>query len=321
MAKVQNQSTKNDPVIRSLPTACADEAAAVEFLEEQRWGGSPVCALCESGNVYMMKDSKTGKRQADYRWRCRDCGKQYTVRKGTVFEDSRIDLRHWCFAYWRAATSKKGVSALEIHRQTGVSYKSSLFMLHRIRFAMADSGPNVLGENGGDVEADETYVGGKPRYRGKNKRGRGTKKQCVAAVIERGGSVKTRPVADVTARTLKRFVRETVDHSARLITDENSAYTGLSAEYERGHVAVRHGRREFVRSDVHSNTIESFFAVVKRGLNGVYHSVSREHLHRYLSEFEFRHNHRSFSDGERTAALVQATQGKRLMYSVRKVEA
>jgi len=135
--KVQNRSTKGDTTLQALPKACSDEKAAVEFMELQRWGDFPACPCCGSVDVYQMKDSKTGARQVNYRWRCKDCKKQYTVRTGTVFEESRIELRHWCFAFWRASTSKKAVSALEIHRQTGLSYKSSLFMLHRIRFAMA----------------------------------------------------------------------------------------------------------------------------------------------------------------------------------------
>ena len=121
--KIQNQSTKNDPVLERIPMACADETAAVEFIEKQRWGEIPCCPHCGSIDTYKMKNIKTGERQVNYRWRCRDCKQQYTVRIGTVFEDSRIELRHWCFAFWRASTSKKGVSALELHRQTGISYK------------------------------------------------------------------------------------------------------------------------------------------------------------------------------------------------------
>src|ERR1700683_4008242 len=144
MSKVQNRSTKNDPVLMALPEACSDERRAVEFMETQRWGGHPACPRCGSLDVYAMMNKAGTERQADFRWFCRDCKKagtkpQFTVRNGTVFEDSKIPLRHWCFAYWRACTSKKGVSALEIHRQTGLSYKSCLFMLHRIRFGMADS--------------------------------------------------------------------------------------------------------------------------------------------------------------------------------------
>jgi transposase-like protein len=308
---IQNRSTKNDPVIEAIPKACSDEKAAVEFMEKQRWGDLPCCPECGSVDVYQMANLKTGERQENYRWRCRDCKTQYTVRKGTVFEDSRIELRHWCYAFWRASTSKKGVSALELHRQTGLSYKSCLFMLHRIRFAMADS---VVGPMSGDVEVDETYIGGKPRYKGNNKRGRGTKKQPVLAIVERGGRVKTRAIADVTAKTLKGAIRESVDTSARILTDENSAYTGLETEFKGGHETTVHSKREYVRGDVHSNTVEGFFSIVKRGIHGIYHNVSKRHLHRYLSEFEFRYNYRHVEDGERTRLAIKSSEGKRLLY-------
>ena len=314
--KVQNRSTKNDPVIQEIPAACADEKAAVEFMEKQRWGNNPCCPRCGSINVYKMQDSKTGERQANFRWLCRDCKNikgicQFTVRTGTVFEDSRIKLRYWCFGFWRASTSKKGVSALEIHRQTGLTYKSSLFLLHRIRFAMADSAPEMLQ---GPVEVDEVYIGGKPRYRGINKRGRGTKKQCVMALVERGGSVKTKPVTNVTAKTLKAVICENVDSSATIITDENPSYHGIGDEFDGGHASVCHSAREYVRGEIHSNTVESFFSIVKRGLNGIYHNVSKKHLHRYLAEFEFRYNRRELEDGARTCAAIKAAEGKRLLY-------
>src|SRR5580700_3983112 len=159
--KTQEQLTKSE-VIEQIPMACSNELAAVEFIEEHRWGKTPACVHCGSIDVYKMVDSKTGERNKRYLWRCKDCGKQYTVRIGTVYEDSRIELRHWYYAFWRAATSKKGVAALEIMRHTGLSYKSSLFLMHRIRFAMAPGRgrPKTLK---GVVEADEVYLGGKPR--------------------------------------------------------------------------------------------------------------------------------------------------------------
>lgn len=323
MSKVQNRSTKNDPVIQELPMACADEKCAVEFIEKQRgWQEQAACPCCGSIDVYQMTDSKTGERQKNFRWRCRDCKKQYTARTGTVFEESRIPLRHWCFAFWRASTSKKGVSALEIHRQTGVSYKSALFMLHRIRFAMADSAPAPLGENSGIVEVDETYVGGKPRhpnYHSKQPKVDGRKvwhgkKQCVVAMVERGGSVKTRPVASVSGRNVIEIMKANIDESARIATDESPVYNKVGEHFKGGHRAVNHSLKEYARGQIHTNSAEGFFSNVKRGLVGIYHSVSKEHLHRYMSEYEFRHNHRHLDDGNRTLVAIRASEGKRLRY-------
>lgn len=254
-------------IVRDIPLACADETAAVEFMEKRRWGDTPCCPRCGDTNVYAMQ-SRDGDREKGFRWRCRGCKKQYSVRTGTVFEDSRIPMRHWWFAFWAACSSKKGVSAKQIQRQTGLSYKSALFMMHRIRYAMSGNHttpPKLTGT----VEADETYVGGKPRYKGNNKRGRGTKKQPVMAVVQRGGSVRTQVVQSVTAANLKAVIRENVDPSARIMTDENAAYKGLDREYP-SHETTRHGAGEYVRGDVHSNTVEGFFSLVKRGLYGTY---------------------------------------------------
>lgn len=308
---VQNRSTKADTVTQAIPLACADEKAAVEFMEAQRWEGRPGCPKCGDVDVYKMTDSKTGERQANYRWRCKGCKQQFTVRTGTVFEDSRIPLRHWCYAFWRASTSKKGVSALEIHRQTGLSYKSALFMLHRIRYAMADSVTRPLT---GTVEIDETYVGGKPRFKGKGIRAEWSTKEPVVALVQRGGKVKTQHVADVTAKTLSKLIRASVDRRARIITDEFVSYKRVGKPFKGGHETVNHKRKEYVRGDVTTNTVESFFATVKRGLNGIYHAVSKEHLHRYMAEFEFRYNHRQIEDGQRITNAIQASEGKRLMY-------
>ncbi len=160
--KIQNTSTKGDMPIQEIPLACADEDAAVEFIEKQReWHEHAACPKCGDMDVYQMQ-SKDGGREKHYRWRCRGCKSMYSARTGTVFEDSRIPLRHWCFAFWRAATSKKGVSALEIKRQTGLSYKSALFMMHRIRFAMAPADTNPLT---GIVEVDETMLAANPAIR------------------------------------------------------------------------------------------------------------------------------------------------------------
>jgi transposase-like protein len=298
-------------VIDDIPLACSDELAAVEFLEKQRWADTPACIHCGSVGVYKMMDPKTGLRNRRYLWRCRDCGKQYTVRIGTVYEESRIELRHWCYAFWRAATSKKGVAALEIMRHCQISYKSALFLMNRIRFAMAPmkNEPKLSGT----VEVDETYVGGKPRHHGHNKPGRGTSKTPVFAAVERGGQIRRRVIANVTSQTLKAAIREEVDYRARLISDDFTGYKGIGLEYV-NYDSICHSTKEYARGDVHTNTVESSFALVKRGIMGVYHNVSKEYLHRYIWQFDFIWNHRTLNDGERTARLMRITEGKRLMY-------
>ncbi len=260
-----------------------------------------------------MTDAKTGQRNKRYLWRCRDCKQQYTVRIGTVYEESRLELRHWCYAFFRACTSKKGVSALELKRNCQISYKSALFLMNRIRFAMAtdESAPPLTGT----VECDETYVGPrKTRYPGMSKRGRGTSKTPVFCAVEREGQIRRRVVTDVTAKTLKGAIREEVDRSARIVTDEFQAYVGIGKEYAGGHDTVCHATKEYARGDVHTNTAESSHALVKRGIVGIYHNVSREYLHRYLWQFDFLWNNRKRNDGERTVLAIKAAEGKRLMY-------
>lgn len=315
--QVQNQSTKADPVITELPIACADEKAAVEFMEKQRWGDKPYCPRCGDYAVYQMKDSKTGERQANFRWRCQGCKEQFTVRIGTVFEDSRAPLKHWCFAFWRSATSKKGVSALEIHRQTGLSYKTCLFMLHRIRRAMDVTDIEPLGGgSGGVVEVDEVYIGGKPRKipNPARKMERYKKKTAVLGLMERGGRVRPRVLTEVNGKTIKAILRENVDKEARIHTDEYASYRGLKYSGWK-HETVCHDLYEFARGDVTTNNIEGFFGILKRGLNGIYHAVSKKHLHRYLSEFEYRFNNRELTDGQRVIRAIKAAQGKRLTYA------
>ncbi len=298
--------------------ACCDETAAVEFWERHRWGDTPCCVHCGSADVYKMRDFKTGGRNKRYLWRCRDCKKQYTVRVGMVLEDSRIPLKHWCYALWRACTSKKGVAALEIKRQTGLSYKSSLFLMHRIRFAMSptDNGPKLTGT----VEADETYVGGKPRKRRPHRPdGKYTwqhkTKQPVFAAVQRRGEVRARVIPAVTKVNVGPMLKKLVDESSRLLTDEGPQYIVPGKNYA-DHQSVKHSAGEYVRrgTDIHTNTIESYFAIFKRGLFGIWHNVSTEHLHRYVSASEFRYNTRKLDDGDRVVAALRGAEGKRLMY-------
>lgn len=282
------------------------------FFEKQRWGEVPACPHCGDTAVYQMKDAKTGERSKRYLWRCRGCKKQFTVRIGTVLEESLIPMRHWCHAWWLMCSSKKGVSARQIMRTVGISYKSALFLLHRIRFVLEQGPQEPLT---GIVEADETYVGGKPRFHvTQDHYGENLKpKTPVVAMVERGGSVRAEVVPWVTASTIKGILQANVDAGARLITDESPCYIKPGRELS-SHETVCHSRYEYVRGDVTTNTVEGFFSIFKRGLNGVYHNVSRKHLPLYVREFSFRYNTRKMNDGERVTAAIRAANGKRLMY-------
>lgn len=305
-------------IVEQLPAACANEAAAVAFLESQRWPDGAACPHCGSVDCYAMRDRKTGERSKRFLWKCREkqCGKMFTVRTGTVYAESLIPLHKWTRALWESASAKNGVSALEMSRKLQITYKAALFLMHRIRHAMAPSGdqPRLTGT----IEADEIYIGGRPRNRGTaekplNLRGRGTRKQPVAAVLQRGGEVRTRIIPSVNAENIHAMIEENVDKSARIMTDREGSYIGIGAHF-RSHESVDHGRREYVRGDVTTNAVEGFFARVRRGLNGTYHAVSREHLHRYMDHFAFSHNTRTMNDGQRTLELIRRTEGKRLMY-------
>jgi transposase-like protein len=309
------RATVKCEVVAQLPRACSDEAAAAEFVERQRWGAEPFCPRCESRRVYKMTDRKTGERSKRFLWNCTICRRQFTVRIGTVLEDSRIQLRHWCYAFWAACASKKGVSALQISRMTGLSYKSALFLMHRIRFALAED-PISPAKLEGIIEADETYLGGKPRYKGPhNKRGLGADKIPVFALVARGGKVRAHVPERVTARTLERVITENVNpRHARLITDEAWGYTKIGRKFAGGHDTVNHSKREYARGDVTTNTVEGFFSLLKRGIYGTFHGVSRHHLHRYVDEFCYRYNTRDISDGARVSMAIRNAEGKRLRY-------
>jgi len=309
MNKKRHNLTKSE-VIDAIPLACCDETAAVEFFETMRWGDTPCCVKCGSVGVYKMTQANSTERSKRFLWRCRDCKEQYTVRIGTVYEESRLPLRHWAYAFWRGATSKKGVSALEIQRHCQISYKSALFLMNRIRFAMAPDGSEPKLE--GIVECDETYVGGKPRKG--VERANWTEKVPVFAAVARDGKIRRRVVANVTGETLKAAIREEVGSQATIMTDEHGAYRGIGQGFTGGHLSVCHSRGEYARGIVNTNTAESSFALVKRGIIGVYHNVSKEYLHRYIWQFDFLWNGRKLNDGERTVLAIRSAEGKRMMY-------
>ncbi len=298
--------------LATLSPLFADEEAARKFLEAQRWLNGPVCPRCGSTRAHALTPREGSKRPVRKGvYFCGGCRKQFTVRIGTIFEDSHIPLNKWLIAFHLMSSSKKGVSSMQLHRELGITLKSAWFLSHRIREAMAEKHDGLLC---GIVEVDETYVGGKPR-KGSNgsKRGRGTDKIPVMALVERNGNVRSKPVERVNAKALRGAIFENVDRGAHIVTDEFAAYNGIGMYY-RSHKKVNHKQGEYSRGDVTTNTVESFFAILKRGHYGIFHSLSKQHLHRYCNEFAFRWNNRKVSDGERMIAAIMGVEGKRLMY-------
>lgn len=288
------------------------EAEARTWIENIRWPTGPVCPRCNGDNAVRMGGQAAEKGLC----KCRDCRKNFTVRIGTIFEESPLPLRDWVYAFARMCASKKGISAHQLHRELGITYKTAWFMCHRIRHAMSDGGGPFDGAKlTGTVEADETYVGGKPRYKGISKAGRGTKKTPVAVLVERDGKARARVVCDVTAKTLKGNIRTHVAPDATIMTDEFPSYAGIGKDFAGGHQTVNHGAGEYAREDgANTNTAESYFALLKRGMYGTFHHCSKRHLQRYCDEFDFRWNHRETNDAERILSAVGRAEGKRLMY-------
>lgn len=291
-----------------------DADAAREHLEQMRWPNGPVCVHCGGKEAYKLTakaGSKTPVRKGVYK--CADCREQFTVTIGSIFEDSKIPLNKWLLAIHLLCASKKGMSAHQLHRMVGVTYKSAWFMAHRIRFAMSQ--PSFTEKMKGVVEADETYVGGKRR--GKTFGGRSyTDKMPVFALVQRDGSVRSFHVHRVTADNLVSTIRKHVEQDACMVTDGFASYDGLGARFER-HEVINHSKYEYARTAadgfrVHTNTIEGFFGLLKRGINGTYHQVGSQHLHRYLAEFDFRYSNRKIKDDARAALALKGTMGKRL---------
>jgi len=256
-------------------------------------------------------------------FQCNDagCRQQFTVTVRTVMERSKVSLVNWIMAFHLLCSSKKGFSALQLQRELKLgSYKTAWFMMHRIRFAMEQG--QMREPLTGIVEVDEAYIGGKPRPGTgvKSRRGRGTEKSPIMVLVERDGTARLKPVPRVDAVNLKGEIRQSVAKSATIMTDEWPAYQGLGKEFTGGHFETCHSKKQYARFDkasgqhVNTNTAESFFALVKRGHYGVYHSMSKTHLHRYCTEYEFRWNHREVSDHARKDAAILGATGKRLVY-------
>lgn len=289
---------------------------AREYLESVRWPNGAFCPHCgEAENVIKLE----GKSHRPGLYQCRSCRKQFTVTVGTLFERSKIPLHKWLLATYLLTSSKKGMSTHQLHRMLGITYKSAWFMTHRIREAMRDpKHSDQMGGNGAPVEVDETFWGGLKNKKNKQgKKGRGyAHKEKILTLVERNGRARSFHVPAVNAETLKPIIKEQIKEDSALMTDEASQYTKIGREFA-SHGVVRHGIGEYVRGDIHTNTIEGYFSILKRGLKGTYQHVSEKHLKRYLGEFDFRYNHRvalGVSDTERAEAALKGIEGKRLTY-------
>jgi transposase-like protein len=296
----------------------SDEDKARTYFEAIRWPDGPVCPHCgnaDAGRIYAIAANPRRKVRAGLR-ECQDCHGQFTVRTGGVMESSHIPLTKWAIAWRLLSGAKKGVSALQIQRTLGIgSYRTAWFMCHRIREAMRDVSGDKLGGNGKIVEADETYVGGKPRKGSVS--GHKTKKDRkipVQVLVERGGRSRAIPVAHPLGGVLKRNIVANVAKGTHIHSDENKAYRGVEKLIEGEHSAVRHFAHEFAKGDVHNNTAESWNALLKRSIYGSFHHVSREHLSRYCDEVSFRWDRRDMNDTDRTVQAIKGGEGKRLTY-------
>jgi transposase-like protein len=289
----------------------SDLDIATDYVAKLRWPDGPVCPRCGGAEYSYLTTRRL--------WKCKACRKQYSVKVGTIFEDSPLGLDKWLPAIWLAANSKNGISSHELGRALGITQKSAWFMLHRIRLAMRSGSFSMLS---GEVEVDETYIGGKARnmHQGAARtprrrtvgQGRSKDKTAVIGMIERGGKVRAQVLEDIRRKTLHSYVHDNVTPGSTLYTDEFASYTGLDRDFN--HLTINHAVR-YVDGNVHTNVMENFWSLLKRGLNGTYISVKPFHLFRYLDERMFTFNERELDDLGRFEKVVGAVAGRRLTYA------
>lgn len=292
--------------------ALQDETAAYRWVEAQVWPNGPICPHC--GGVDRISPMK-GKSTRIGTYKCYQCRKPFTVKVGTVFESSHIPMRVWLQAMVLICSSKKGISSNQLHRTLGVSLKTAWFMSHRIREAMRVVGMEPMGGTGKTVEVDETFIG---RLEGVPKpRGGGSHKNVVMTLVERGGSARSFHVEGTRSADLVPIVEANIRRESHLMTDEATQYRAVGSQFA-SHGRVEHAAGEYWKpGDVHTNTVEGYYSVFKRGMKGVYQHCKEKHLHRYLAEFDFRYSNRvglGVDDGERTVRALKGIVGKRLTY-------
>jgi transposase-like protein len=294
-----------------------DPDKAREHFEAIRWPQGPYCPFC---GCFDRVAALGGKSMGPGWYHCKDCRKKFTAAVGTIYERSHIPLTKWLLATHLLCASKKGMSAHQLHRMLGLPYKTAWFMSHRIREGMRVLNPKTpLGGKGKTVEADETFIGGKERNKHAGKRDSkkigGAGKEIAFALVERGGSVRSFHVPEVNAKTLRPILTAQIDATTALMTDDAGQYRHMNRDFS--HQTVNHGIGEYVRGVAHTNTIEGYFSILKRGIVGTYHHVSPQHLKRYLAEFDFRYNERlalEVTDAQRANKAVAGVVGKRVTY-------
>lgn len=305
--KTQSKVSKFSNLVQ-LTQYFADEKVCLEHLKQMRWADGIYCPHCGHEKIYNFSDGK--------RFKCAACRKQFTAKVGSIFEDTKISLQKWFIAIYLLSSHKKGISSLQLSKDLGVTQKTAWFMLHRLREASKTKAFNAPLQN--TVEADETYIGGKEKNKHANKRTEGTQgrslatKTAVLAVIERKGNIKAIKTDAVDSRAIGSFITNNVVLGSNLMTDEYKIYNSVKWLYN--HTFVKHGAGEYVSNDCHTNTLEGFFSLLKRGIIGIYHFVSAKHLENYLNEFTFRYNSKNYTEENRFNLMLNGCDNKVLKY-------